>query len=58
MREGARAVIATDMRVDQADVIREKIASEHGDGRFLLVEHDVTDESAWRRVVALALEVV
>ncbi len=42
LREGARGVIGTDMRTDQAEAIAAQIESKHGKGRFHLVQHDVT----------------
>jgi len=56
LREGAKGVIATDVRIDQADAIRERIEAAYGAGRFRLVQHDATDEAAWHRIVALALD--
>lgn len=57
LREGAKGVIATDVRIDQADAILEKMEAAYGAGRFQLVEQDATDEAAWRRIVALTLDV-
>ncbi|MBK7250763.1 MAG: SDR family oxidoreductase [Gammaproteobacteria bacterium] len=51
LREGARAVIGTDVRTDQAGAITERLAAKYGPGRFRLVAHDATDEAAWRRLV-------
>lgn len=52
LREGAKAVIGTDLRIEQAATIREHIESMHGRGRFELVEHDVVDEARWHVIVA------
>ena len=55
LREGARAVIATDMRVDDADAITADIESRHGSGRFRLVQQDVTAEGDWATLVESVL---
>lgn len=52
LREGAKAVIGTDLRTEHAAVIQAQIEAEYGSGRFELLEHDVVDESAWQAVVA------
>jgi len=51
LAEGARAVVATDFRTDQADDIAELVAADGAAGAFRLLEHDVTDEADWARVV-------
>lgn len=51
LREGAKAVVGTDMRRDEADAIRARVDSAYGAGRFRLAEHDVTREEDWRRVI-------
>lgn len=56
LREGARAVIATDRRIEQADTIRARIESVYGSGRFELLAHDVVEESDWHAIVAHAYE--
>jgi NAD(P)-dependent dehydrogenase (short-subunit alcohol dehydrogenase family) len=56
LREGAKAVIGTDRRIDEAEAIRAQVESVHGRGRFLLVEHDVVDEGDWRTIATLACE--
>lgn len=54
LREGARGVIATDLRLDDADAIKVQIESAHGTGRFELLQHDVVSESDWQAVLAVA----
>lgn len=56
LREGAKAVVGTDLRIDQADVIRERIESQYGSGRFVLLAHDVVDEASWKEIVAHTCE--
>lgn len=56
LREGAKAVVGTDLRVDQAETIQARIRAVHGDGRFELLEHDVVDEAAWNSVVEYTCE--
>lgn len=56
LREGAKAVIGTDLRIEQADAIRGRIEAEYGSGRFDLLPHDVVDEAGWQAVVAHACE--
>lgn len=56
LREGAKGVVATDMRLDEAEAINAQIDSVHGAGRFHLVQQDVTAESDWQRVVEFALK--
>ena len=51
LREGAKAVVGTDLRRDEADAIMARVEGTFGTGRFRLVEHDVTSEESWRRVV-------
>lgn len=51
LREGARAVIGTDLRMDDADKIISDIESRHGSGRFRLLSHDATQEADWQRVI-------
>ena len=49
LREGATAVVATDLRHDDAEAITARMEQTHGKGRFLLLAHDVTDQlAAWR----------
>lgn len=50
LREGARAVIGTDLRTDQSEAITARVAQKYGRERFRLVAHDATDETAWRRL--------
>lgn len=50
LREGARAVIGTDLRRDEAQAIAERVEGAFGPGRFRLVEHDVTRQEDWQRV--------
>jgi 3alpha(or 20beta)-hydroxysteroid dehydrogenase len=51
LREGARAVVGTDMRMDEAEAIGERIGARYGEGRFRLLAHDVTSEAEWRRLL-------
>ena len=55
LAEGARAVIGTDFRTEEADAIRTLVAGDGHSGAFRLVEHDVTSERDWQRVVAEAV---
>ena len=51
LREGARAVIGTDVRNDEAVAIRQRVEAQHGTGRFRLLPQDVTCQDDWQRVV-------
>jgi NAD(P)-dependent dehydrogenase (short-subunit alcohol dehydrogenase family) len=52
LREGAKAVVGTDLRRDEAAAIEARIAAAgHGD-RFRLVEQDVTSLEGWDALVA------
>lgn len=51
LREGARAVIATDMRADDAAAITAEVEGRHGQGRFRMVQQDVTAEGDWATLV-------
>lgn len=51
LRQGARAVIATDVRTDEASSILRKVEAQFGRDRFQLLAHDVTSESEWRSIV-------
>jgi len=55
LREGAKGVIGTDIRLDQQAAVASKMARNHGEGRFVMLEHDATDAGAWERVVETAL---
>lgn len=55
LREGAKAVVGTDLRGDEAQAIKDRVESLFGLGRFQLIEHDVTDENDWKRVVNATL---
>lgn len=55
LREGA-FVVGTDLRNGEAEAIADRMETVHGPGRFRFLEHDVTDETAWRRVLADALQ--
>lgn len=50
LREGARAVIATDLRTDEA--VSNEMDGKHGAGRFKLVTQDVTLEADWAKLVS------
>ena len=52
LHEGAKAVIGTDLRTDEAEVIRERVCARFGAGRFRLLGQDVASERAWQRIVA------
>lgn len=56
LREGATAVIGTDLRSEDAAAITQQMESRHGSNRFLLLEHDVTDEQAWQHVLQQVLD--
>ncbi len=51
LREGAKGVVGTDFRTDEAKAIRSRVEGSFGADRFRLVEHDVTNEQSWRQVV-------
>lgn len=55
LREGARAVIATDLRVDAVEAMTSEMDGKYGAGRFKLVAQDVTVEADWARLVAQVL---
>ncbi len=50
LREGASAVVGTDLRREQATEIEALVRGDGSAGRFVLMEHDVTSESDWQRV--------
>lgn len=50
LREGARGVVATDLRNDDLEAITARMDAA-GDGGFHLLSHDVTSEDDWTRVV-------
>lgn len=52
LREGAKAVIGTDMRDDERDAIRARVDALNAPGRFKLVEQDVCQGSQWEELVA------
>jgi len=51
LREGAKAVIATDLRSDEGEAVSARMAALNASGSCALVNHDVTSESDWARVV-------
>ncbi|KFG89322.1 putative cyclopentanol dehydrogenase [Sphingobium herbicidovorans NBRC 16415] len=51
LREGAKAVVGTDLRTDEAAQIISEIEAKHGEGRFRLLAHDTTKEEDWRKVI-------
>lgn len=53
LREGARAVIATDFRSEQSDEIVGSVEAQFGAGRFRLLQHDVTSEQGWQDVIGI-----
>lgn len=52
LREGARAVVGTDFRIDAVEAIRTRMAATGRGEAFRLVNHDVTSEEDWARVAA------
>jgi NAD(P)-dependent dehydrogenase (short-subunit alcohol dehydrogenase family) len=56
LREGASGVVATDMRTEDAAAIAAGFADGYDPGRFLFLDHDVTSEADWRRVLDLTLD--
>ena len=56
LREGARAVIGTDFRTEQAEAIRARVAAQAGGDRFRLLQQDVTSEPDWQRVLQSVLD--
>lgn len=52
LREGAKAVIGTDLRADESKAISARISDLKAPGRFKLVEHDVTDAGQWEKLVS------
>lgn len=55
LREGARGLVATDIRTEQSTEIAARMEAAHGPGRFLLLQQDATDEAGWAQVVDAAL---
>ena len=55
LREGAKGVVATDMRRDEISAISARMSKVNGEERFLLLEHDVTSEKGWEDVVSTTL---
>lgn len=51
LREGAKAVVGTDFRDDEASAIAQRMADIPSGGRFLALHHDVTSEESWHSVV-------
>ncbi|MCP5395198.1 MAG: SDR family oxidoreductase [Sphingomonadaceae bacterium] len=51
LREGAKAVVATDYRREEAGEIEALVNADGHAGAFRLLEHDVTSEADWARVV-------
>lgn len=56
LREGASAVIGTDLRTDEADQIRARVEASFGPLRFRLLEQDVTRQDDWERVIKATVE--
>ncbi len=56
LREGARGVVGVDLRDEDAGAIRSRLQTTHGKGRFLLLQHDVTDENEWQRLLQRTLD--
>ena len=55
LREGARAVIATDLRVDSTEALTGEMNGKHGAGRFKLVAQDATLEADWAALAQMVL---
>lgn len=55
LREGARGVIATDLRDDEADVIADRMAAFAPREAFRLWRHDVTSEAEWKGIADRAV---
>lgn len=55
LRNGAKAVVATDMRADEAIAIQAGLEARHGTGRFSFVVQDVTLEADWAGLVQTVL---
>lgn len=55
LREGAKGVVATDCRSNERDAIAQKLR-DHGNGRLLQLDHDVTREADWALVLSAALD--
>ncbi|MCP3733488.1 SDR family oxidoreductase [Sphingomonas sp. RP10(2022)] len=51
LREGAKGVVATDLRDDDVAAIRARLSGVAAADAFHFVPHDVTDEGDWARVV-------
>jgi 3alpha(or 20beta)-hydroxysteroid dehydrogenase len=56
LRQGAKGVVGTDFRREEAEAIVGQVEAEFGPGRFKLLEHDVTDEASWRGVLQTTLD--
>ena len=50
LREGAKAVVGTDFRREQAAEIEALVRADGSPGSFVLMEQDVTSEADWARV--------
>jgi 3alpha(or 20beta)-hydroxysteroid dehydrogenase len=50
LREGAKAVVGTDFRSDEADAVTERMTALGAAGTFALVDQDVTSAADWARV--------
>ena len=55
LREGAKAVIGTDLRTEGSEQIVREIEAKHGPGRFRLLAHDTTNEDDWRKIIEAIL---
>ncbi len=51
LREGARAVVATDFRVDEIDKIVQRFKNVSFHDRFQFLQHDVTSQNEWQAIV-------
>lgn len=56
LREGCSGVVATDFRTDENAALESAFTAEFGADRFLLLQHNVTDEADWARVVTSTVE--
>ncbi len=55
LREGAKAVVGTDFRADEAAEVTARMEALNATGTFALVEHDVTSEADWARIAESAV---
>lgn len=56
LREGAKGVVGTDMRTDEAEAVLARIEEQFGTDRFRLLQQDVTSQIDWQRVLDTTIE--